>query len=178
MGRTCLWRISNPTLGNIKPPGVCLYHRTCMHTIHTVGKSLMGTYSRCLQIQWFIASSHGWESMKTRNWTPKQTFARLQNPSVWPTCDVCVQDAALGAGAWLWFWSVYFCWVVFVSLSHHYTMHRIHILSGCLCVGSFMPLCLLVLSHVYVGICYKTRLTLIRAECDLDTDTVKFVCEI
>ncbi len=28
-GHTCLWRISNPTLGNTQPPGVCVYITVC-----------------------------------------------------------------------------------------------------------------------------------------------------
>lgn len=34
VGPTCLWRTSNPTLGNTLAPALCLYYCVCMGIVH------------------------------------------------------------------------------------------------------------------------------------------------
>lgn len=59
--------------------------------------------------------------------------------------DVYGQVDPSGAGAWLWFGSVYLCLAVFISLSRHHMLRRIHVsfvcgfMYACWCVSWSYP---------------------------------------
>lgn len=40
VGPTCLWRTSNPTLGNTLAPALCLYYCVCMGIVHMLEERL------------------------------------------------------------------------------------------------------------------------------------------